>query len=79
MRNTRTNEYLTDVGDRLGKLKALAEAALAQVEDASFFRTLDEESNSIAVLLKHLAGNMQTRWDGFPQVNLPGFSGDSIT
>ena len=67
MRNTRTNEYLTDVGDRLGKLKALAEAALAQVEDASFFRTLDEESNSIAVLLKHLAGNMQTRWDGFPQ------------
>jgi hypothetical protein len=67
MQNRLANEYLTDVRDRLGKLKALAEAALDQVHDEDLFTTLDAESNSIAQLLKHIAGNMQTRWDGFPQ------------
>ena len=67
MQNRLANEYLTDVRDRLGKLKALAEAALDQVHDEDLFTTLDAESNSIALLLKHIAGNMQTRWEGFPQ------------
>ncbi len=67
MQNPFTNEYLTDVRDRMDKMKALAEAALDQVSDEDLFTTLDEESNSIALLLKHIAGNMQTRWDGFPQ------------
>ena len=67
MQNSFTSEYLTDVRDRMGKMKDLAEAALDQVSDADLFTTLDAESNSIALLLKHLAGNMQTRWDGFPQ------------
>ena len=67
MQNPLTNVYLTDVRDRLGKLQSLAEAALAQVDDADLFATLDVESNSIALLVKHMAGNMQTRWEGFPQ------------
>jgi hypothetical protein len=67
MQHTLTNDYLIDVRDRLGKLKALAEAALDQVSDQDLFTTLDAESNSIALLLKHMAGNMHTRWEGFPQ------------
>ena len=67
MQDTLANRYLTDVRDRLGKLKALADAALNQVRDEDWFTTLDAESNSIALLLKHMAGNMHTRWDGFPQ------------
>ena len=67
MQHWLTNEYLIDVRDRLGKLKALAEAALDQVSDEELFTTLDAESNSIALLLKHMAGNMHTRWEGFPQ------------
>ena len=45
--------------------KKLAEKALAQVSDEEFFVTLDEESNSIAVIMKHLAGNMLSRWIDF--------------
>ncbi len=61
------NEYLTDVRNRFDKLKSAADGALDQVAEADIFVTLDAESNSIAVLLKHMAGNMQTRWRGFPQ------------
>src|SRR5215471_2732225 len=45
--------------------KKLAERAFAQIEEADFFRTIDEESNSIAVIMKHLAGNMISRWTDF--------------
>jgi hypothetical protein len=61
------NDYLTDVPDRSGKIKALAEAGLEQVDDDDLAFTLDPKSNSIALLLKHIVGNMQKRWDGFPQ------------
>ena len=67
MRDTLADEYLKDVRSRLGELKSLAEGALAQISDDDLFRALDEESNSVAVLLKHMAGNMQTRWRHFPQ------------
>ncbi|HVP19895.1 MAG TPA: DUF1572 family protein, partial [Spirochaetia bacterium] len=45
--------------------KALVEKALAQVSDKDFFRHIDPESNSIAVIVKHLAGNMRSRWTDF--------------
>lgn len=47
------------------KYKALVEKALAQVSDKDFFRQIDPESNSIAVIMKHLAGNMRSRWTDF--------------
>jgi uncharacterized damage-inducible protein DinB len=47
------------------KLRDLAEKALAQVDEADWFRTLDPESNSIALVLKHLSGNMRSRWTDF--------------
>ncbi len=46
-------------------LKRLADRALAQTSDADFFAMLDPGSNSIALLVKHMAGNMRSRWTGF--------------
>src|SRR5439155_13980379 len=45
--------------------KKLAERAFAQISDDDFFRTIDEESNSIAINIKHIAGNMLSRWTDF--------------
>lgn len=45
--------------------KKLGERALAQLNDEDFFRTIDQDSNSIAVIMKHLAGNMLSRWTDF--------------
>ncbi len=47
------------------KLKELADKAVAQISDGDFFATLDPESNSIAVIVKHMAGNMLSRWTDF--------------
>jgi hypothetical protein len=58
--------YLDDAVRQFHGLKALAEGALAQIDDRDLFTALDEEANSIAVLLKHMAGSMHTRWAGFP-------------
>ena len=57
--------YLDDSLRQLRKLKELGDRALAQVQDQDLFIALDPESNSIAVLIKHLAGNMRSRWTGF--------------
>ena len=43
----------------------LAERALAQVSDEDFFRQIDPDSNSIAVIVKHIAGNLHSRWREF--------------
>jgi Protein of unknown function (DUF1572) len=45
--------------------KRLAEGAMAQLKDHELFLTLDPESNSIAVLVKHMAGNMRSRFTDF--------------
>ena len=45
--------------------KKLGERAFAQLSDEDFFRTIDDESNSIAVIIKHIAGNMLSRWTDF--------------
>ena len=57
--------YLDDILVQLRKLKAQADKAIAQVDDTQLFATLDAESNSIAVLMKHVAGNMRSRWTDF--------------
>ncbi len=57
--------YLDDALQRFRDYKQLAERAFAQISDEEFFRTLDEESNSIAINMKHMAGNMISRWTDF--------------
>ena len=57
--------YLDDALRRFRDYKKLAERAFAQISDEEFFRTLDEESNSIAINMKHIAGNMISRWTDF--------------
>ena len=57
--------YLEDAIASYRAYKKLADKALAQLTDEEFFVTLDEESNSIAVIMKHIAGNMFSRWTDF--------------
>jgi hypothetical protein len=58
-------EYLGEAVRQFHGLKKLADRALAQTAAADFFTALDEESNSIALIVKHLAGNMRSRWSDF--------------
>jgi len=57
--------YLDDVLIQFRKLKSMGDNALAQVTDAQLFTTIDPESNSLALIMKHVAGNMRSRWTGF--------------
>jgi len=57
--------YLADALRTFRDYKKLAEGAFAQISDEDFFKTLDKESNSIAVNVKHMAGNMISRWTDF--------------
>ncbi|PYS22383.1 MAG: hypothetical protein DMF72_13790 [Acidobacteria bacterium] len=57
--------YLDDALKTFRYYKTLAERAFAQLGDEDFFRTIDDESNSIAVNIKHMAGNMLSRWTDF--------------
>jgi uncharacterized damage-inducible protein DinB len=57
--------YLEDSISQFRKMKELAEKALRQISDADFFALLDEESNSVALILKHVSGNLRSRWTDF--------------
>lgn len=59
------SEYLKEALREFQKIKALAEKAMVQVEDQDLFVAIDAESNSIAILMKHLSGNMRSRWMNF--------------
>lgn len=61
----RTDSYLKDSLDVFRYYKTLAERAMAQCRDAQLFDSLDAESNSIAIIVKHMAGNMRSRWRDF--------------
>ena len=60
-----TQDYLDDSRKAMRAYKKLAEKALDQLKDDEYFITLDEESNSVAVVMKHMAGNMFSRWTDF--------------
>lgn len=57
--------YLADVKARCDTIRTLAERAAAQVDDAAFFAPLGAEENSIALLMKHMAGNLRSRFTDF--------------
>src|SRR2546425_4821106 len=60
-----TTSYVKDSIDLFRYYKKLAERAMAQCSDEGLFATLDAESNSIAIIVKHMAGNMRSRWMDF--------------
>jgi hypothetical protein len=66
MSDTFIADYLHDAVRQFHGLRALAEQAMAQTSDQALFAVLDDEANSIATLMKHMAGSMQTRWTAFP-------------
>jgi hypothetical protein len=57
--------FLQDLRVQVRKLKDLADKALAQVRDEDLTVTLDPESNSLAMIVQHLAGNLRSRWTDF--------------
>ena len=60
-----TTSYLADSITLLRYYKKLGDQAMAQVSDDGLTAALDAESNSIAIIVKHLAGNMRSRWTDF--------------
>jgi hypothetical protein len=60
-----TTSYAEDARAIFRHYKKLGEGAMAQVSDADLNRTLDAEMNSIAIIVKHMAGNMVSRWTDF--------------
>ena len=65
MKNTVAELYLTDVAGQFRDLKRLAERAIAQLSDDQLFTAIDEEANSIAPLMKHVGGNLRSRFTDF--------------
>jgi hypothetical protein len=57
--------YLEEARRQMRGHKRMGEAAMSQLKDEDFFITIDPESNSVAILVKHLAGNMRSRFTDF--------------
>jgi hypothetical protein len=64
-----TTSYLDDVRPLFAHYKKMGEAAMTQVSDGDLTVTLDPEMNSLALIVKHMAGNMRSRWIGFPDAD----------
>ncbi len=60
-----STSYLRDSLSLFRYYKKLTERAIEQVTDEQLFAVLDGEMNCIAIIVKHLAGNMRSRWTGF--------------
>src|SRR5690349_723624 len=60
-----TTLYVEDALSLFRHYKQLAERAMNQVADEHLFATLDAEANSIAIIVKHMTGNMRSRWTDF--------------
>lgn len=63
--NPFAQHYLENALASFRAYREMADKALAQLNDEEYFATLDPESNSIAIIMKHLAGNMLSRWTDF--------------
>ena len=57
--------YRSDALDSFRNYKKLADRAIEQVSDEEFFAAIDPESNPIALIVKHIAGNLHSRWKDF--------------
>ncbi len=57
--------YHADTLQSFRNYKKMAERAIEQVSDEEFFELIDAEANSIALIVKHIAGNLRSRWTDF--------------
>jgi len=60
-----TTSYLEDSLSLFAYYKRLAERAIDQLTDEQLFEAIDDEANSIAIIVKHMSGNMLSRWTDF--------------
>jgi hypothetical protein len=60
-----TTSYVEDSIHLLRYYKKLAERAIGQATDSQLYQLLDEDANSIAIIMQHMAGNMKSRWTNF--------------
>ena len=65
MNDSLGTHYLEDSIASLRAYKKQADKAIAQLKDDEFFITIDDEANSVAIIMKHMAGNMFSRWTEF--------------
>ena len=63
--NAIIENYHSDALGSFRNYKKLAERAVEQISDEEFFAAIDDEANSIAVIIKHIAGNLRSRWSDF--------------
>jgi len=56
---------LTAAIDEFQKIKKLADKAIEQLSDEQLHTKIDAEANSVAVIMRHMAGNMRSRWVDF--------------
>lgn len=57
-----SSPILDVVTDEFQKIKKLADKAIGQLSDEQLHAKIDDESNSVAILMRHMAGNMRSRW-----------------
>lgn len=60
-----SNSYLNSVQKQFEYYKSLGDKTFAQLTDEQFFWQANDESNSVAIIVKHIAGNMLSRWTNF--------------
>ena len=60
-----SSHCLEDLAVQFRKMRSLADGAIAQTSDGDLFRQLDPESNSIAIVMRHVAGNLKSRFTEF--------------
>jgi hypothetical protein len=60
-----SSPILDAVRDEFQKIKKLGDKAIAQLSDADLHVKIDDEANSVAIIVRHMAGNMRSRWTDF--------------
>ena len=60
-----TADYIADARRQFDMYRGLAEKTIARLSDPQFFEVVGEDSNSVAHIVKHLAGNLRSRWTDF--------------
>ena len=60
-----TTAYLKELLEQIDKQKTLAEGALSQLSDEELFRVIDPEANSAAIIMRHVGGNLRSRFTDF--------------